>query len=230
MLRVRSPYPHQRAEFTLATLETWIANEITAYHHEPHRVLGMTPLEAWKRAWSMPGGLTLPAYPRDERQFFLDFLPGESRTVTREGIFWNGLKYRSEALRPYVRNGILQPFRYDPRDVSVVYFEPPEGKHLVIPWTNLHWPALSMWEWNEIKPRDHQRAKTADRETVHQARAANRRLIEVRAGKSQRARRRIAREQGWDAGPEPELPPRPDNRLQVSTASIESPVPFEVLE
>jgi hypothetical protein len=111
-----------------------------------------------------------------------------------------------------------------------VYFEPPEGEHLVIPWTNQHWPALSMWEWNEIKPRDHQRAKTADRETVRQARAANRRLIEVRAGKSQRARRRIAREQGWDAGPEPELPPRPDNRLQVSTTSIESPVPFEVLE
>lgn len=228
MLRLRSPYPQQRAKFTLASLELWIANEITAYHHEFHRTLGMSPLEAWTQAWSTPQGLALPAYPRDERRFFLDFLPGEARTVTREGILWNGLKFRSEALRPYVKDGIRQPFRYDPRDVSTVYFEPPEGEHLLIPWTNPTWPALSLWEWNEIKPRHAGRDTTAIASTVHAARASNRRLIEGRSGKSQRARRRLAREAGWRTPEEP--PPRPDNRLQVSTASLESPVPFEVLE
>ena len=45
----------ETAVLTLNDLQLWFTNEVTAYHHEVHRTLGMTPMSGWDGAWRTPG-------------------------------------------------------------------------------------------------------------------------------------------------------------------------------
>ena len=253
ILGTRTPYSEQGAVLTLEDLERWFANEVTAYHHETHRTLGTSPMSAWENAWKTSQGLVLPRYPADPQTVLTDLLPHESRVISREGIFVHGMRYHSLALEPFVKPEVRQIVRIDPRDVSAVYLEQPEGGHLRVPWINHDWPRLSLWEWNEIRARNHQRGKTAHPEVVRQCLAENDRLIHERAAQGKlRARRRRARAGRWvtedarhSSGPQgqntavrgtsPEiltetLPPLPRTQLDVTVSSVESAVEFEVLE
>jgi putative transposase len=156
-------------------------------------------------------------------------------------------------LEPYVKPDLRRIVRIDPRDVSAVYLEQPEGGHLRVPWINHDWPRLSLWEWNEIRARNHRRGKTAHPEVVRQCLAENDRLIHERAAQGKlRARRRRARAARWvtederhPSRPQDQntgahspsaniltetLPPLPRTQLDVKIASVESTVEFEVLE
>jgi putative transposase len=140
----------------------------------------------------------LPTYPADPDALFIDLLPHEARVVAPEGILIDGLRYHSLELTPYVKPEIRQIVRMDPRDISAVYLERPEGGHLRVPWTNQDWPRLSGWEWDEIRARNNKRAKTAPSEVVRQCLAENDRLISERAEQGKlRARRRRARARRW---------------------------------
>lgn len=252
ILGTRTPYAEQNAVLTLEDLERWFSNEVTAYHHETHRTLGTSPMLAWENAWRSPQGLMLPRYPADPQTVLTDLLPHQSRVISREGIFVNGLRYHSLDLEPYVKPDLRRIVRIDPRDVSAVYLEQPEGGHLRVPWINHDWPRLSLWEWNEIRARNHRRGKTAHPEVVRQCLAENDRLIHERAAQGKlRARRRRARAARWitedvrhPSGPQrqntavrstpseilTETPPLPRTQLDVTVASVESAVEFEVLE
>lgn len=261
ILGTRTPYAEQSAVLTLDDLERWFTNEVTAYHHETHRTLGISPMSAWENAWRSPQGLILPRYPADARTVLTDLLPHQSRVISREGIFVHGLRYHSLELEPYVKPEVRQVVRIDPRDISAVYLEREEG-HLRVPWINHDWPRLSLWEWNEIRARNHQRGKTAHPDIVRQCLEENDRLIHERAAQGKlRARRRRARAARWaseDTGhaPAPQggnvtvrntprrststktllrtsknmLPPLPRTQLDVTVASVESVIEFEVLE
>jgi putative transposase len=253
ILGTRTPYAEQNAVLTLEDLERWFANEVTAYHHETHRTLGISPMSAWENAWKGPQGLILPRYPADPQTVLTDLLPHQSRVISREGIFAHGLRYHSLALEPYVKPEVRQIVRIDPRDISAVHLQKPEGGHLRIPWINHDWPRLSLWEWNEIRTRNRQRDKRAPSEVVRQCLAENDQLIHERASQGKlRARRRRARAARWISDgaryPSPPqgqnaavrstapevlaetLPPLPRTQLDVSVASVESAVEFEVLE
>ncbi|MHB1542626.1 MAG: transposase, partial [Steroidobacteraceae bacterium] len=261
ILGKRSPFPAQDASLTLQDLELWFTNEITAYHHERHRTLGMAPLAAWEAAWRTPHGVVVPSYPVDPHTLFTDLLPHALRAVKPVGIDWHCLRYRSDALAPYVDPDTQRVIRFDPRDISSVWLELPGRGHLQVPWVNAAWPRLSLWEWNEIRARDRRRAKGADPQLVRQCLAENDALIAARAAQGQlRARRRRARAERWhpeearqEAAPpiqprarhsqrKPDkrgrkgrrqvlpLPPLPRTQLSVTRTSVESPVPFEVLE
>ena len=261
ILGKRSPFPAQEASLTLQDLELWFTNEITAYHHERHRTLGSTPLAAWEAAWRTPHGVVVPAHPVDPHTLFTDLLPHALRAVKPVGIEWHCLRYRSDALAPYVDPDIKRVIRVDPRDISSVWLELPGRGHLQVPWVNAAWPRLSLWEWNEIRARDRRRAKDADPQLVRQCLAENDALIAARAAQGQlRARRRRARAERWhpeaahEAAVPPieprarhsprkpgkqgrkkrrqvlPLPPLPRTQLSVTRTSVESAVPFEVLE
>lgn len=258
ILNKKSPYAAHSAVLRLEDLERWFTNEVTAYHHETHRTLGAAPIAAWNRAWKTSGGVVVPTYPADAHTLFTDLLPHESRVVDRAGIHLYQLRYRCDELAPYVNSDIKRVIRFDPRDISVVWLERPDGGYLEVPWTNRAWPRLSLWEWNEIRHRNGQRDKEADPEIVRQCLAENDRLIAERAAQGQlRARRRRARSERWgkevsvsapsegptaaplkgrDARrrkpirPAEALPPLPRTQLDVTLASVESPVAFEVLE
>lgn len=263
ILAAKTPYPAQQAVLTLDDLERWFSNEVTAYHHEPHRTLGVSPLTAWENAWRTTDGLVLPSYPADRHTLFIDLLPHESRVISTEGIYLYGLRYHCLELAPYVQPEVRRTVRFDPRDISSVFLERPEGGHVRVPWINHGWPRLSLWEWKEICARDHRRGKTGHPEVVRQCLAENDRLINERAAQGKlRARRRRARAAYWVAdaqnqdpeAPSPrsrqrkltahptlgstypapeavEQPPRlPRTQLEVTIASVESAVDFEVLE
>jgi hypothetical protein len=218
----------------------------------------VAPIVAWEQAWQTPRGLVLPTYPADSHTLFTDLLPHESRRIYPAGIHLFGLRYRSEEIAPHVNPDIKRIIRIDPRDISVVYLEGPEGGYLAVPWTNQGWPRLSLWEWNEIRSRNGKRDKQADPEIVRQCLAENDRLIAEPAAQGQlRARRRRARGEPWNSevpvaapaelpttAPKPKrtgrrrkltkpaeaLPPLPRTQLEVTLASVESPIAFEVLE
>ena len=264
ILGKRSPYPAQQAILTLEDLELWFTNEITAYHHERHSTLGGAPLAAWEAAWRTPHGVVVPPHPADPQTLFADLLPHALRVVKPVGIDWHCLRYRSDALAPYVDPDIKRVVRIDPRDISSIWLDLPQGGHLQVPWVNAAWPRLSLWEWNEIRARDGRRAKGADPELVRQCLADNDALIAARADRGElRARRRRARLERWRSdetrqnaapsapatqprtrlsnrkrgerggrvpGQVPRLPPLPRTQLEVTRTSVESPVPFEVLE
>src|SRR5690606_3708088 len=137
------------------------------------------------------------AYPRDEREFLVSFLPGASRVVTREGIEWKGIHYRCPELQPYICPERRQFFRFDKRDISRIFFETPDNGLLEVPWTKFNFPHLSLWEWDEIRPTLRTPARFADGLIVHQAREANRELNRKRESDSQKARRRGVREDQW---------------------------------
>jgi putative transposase len=262
ILGKRSPYPAQQAVLTLEDLERWFTNEITAYHHERHSSLRMSPLAAWEAAWRTPRGVVIPPHPNDPRTAFTDLLPHAARVVKPVGIELHTLHYRSEALVPYVKAGVKRIVRIDPRDISSVSLELPTGGHVQVPWTNQGWPRMSLWEWNEIRRRNGRRGNVASPEVVRECLAANAELIARRIAEGQlRARRRRARAERWQPGepaseagaclvqevpadggrgrrrrrqrvakPALTLPPLPKAQLEVSRTSIDSPVPFEVLE
>jgi putative transposase len=182
----------------MRSLERWIAHETIAYNHDRHTQLGMSPAHAWERAWTRKGSLRIPTYPRDERDFLISFLPGTSRVVTREGIEWQRLHYRCRELEPYIKSGVKKIFRYDYRDVTKIYFEPPQGPHIEVPWIHDNLPTMSVWEWKEVRRNVAVPTRLVDRQMVHRARQANRRAIEQLATTNQRARRRIARQREWE--------------------------------
>jgi putative transposase len=259
ILGKRSPYPAQAAILTLNDLQRWFTNEVTAYHHEPHRTLDTAPIAAWEAAWKTPRGVVVPPHPTDPQTVFTDWLPHESRVISPAGIELNCLRYRCDELAPLVNPDIKRIVRIDPRDISVVWLELPTGGYLSVPWINRGWPRMSLWEWNEIRSRNRKRGKGADPEVVRRCLAQNDELIAQRAAQGQlRARRRRARAESWRAeeatrdpvrvsansvstrSPNPRrkrarkpaqaLPPLPRAQLEVSAASIESTVSFEVLE
>jgi putative transposase len=256
ILNTKSPYPQQHAVLTLKDLQRWFANEIVAYHNERHSVLGCPPIVAWERAWQTPHGIVLPHYPKDPWTLFTNMLPHVSRCVYPEGVLWNGLRYRCPELEPFIQPEIKQVFRYDPRDISAIYMRKADGAFTSIPWTQPHWPRLSLWEWNEIRRRDGKRDKVADAAAVRAAMEDNERLIAERVSQGQlRARRRRARQDHWPDCRDPSsqpgpaartvrtprrsevltceveaLAPLPRTQLEVTVSSTESAIEFEVLE
>jgi putative transposase len=158
----------------------------------------MSPIAAWEAAWKTPRGVVVPPHPTDPHSLFTDLLPHDSRVISPKGIELNCLQYRCDELAPYVNAEVKRIVRIDPRDISAVWLELPDGGHLQVPWVNHGWPRISLWEWNEIRSRNRKRGRGADPEVVRRCLAANDELIAQRAAEGQlRARRRRARGERW---------------------------------
>ena len=79
------------SSMTLDELERWFALEITRYHAERHRSLGIPPIAAWQEAYGRRD--TPLRMPHDPEAFRIDFLPAVERMVRRDGIHLFGLRY-----------------------------------------------------------------------------------------------------------------------------------------
>lgn len=86
---------------------------VSTYNTRPHRAIGMSPLDAWRgQGW-------LPRMP--ETLTDLDMLlvmVAKPRTVRRDGIHFEGLRYVDPTLAAYVGEPVT--IRYDPRDMAEV--------------------------------------------------------------------------------------------------------------
>jgi len=221
----------RRARFSLSDLTIYLARQVGIYHHTTHSSLTQTPSSAWEKAMHHRGEWVLPNVPAAREEFLIRFLPSVLRTVTREGVSLFSLRYQSSELERLIEAGRPRFVRYDPRDLSRIYVEEEGGKALVVPLNDRQWPALSLWEWREIRRRQLARGTQQPADAAWAARAlrANQALIAERASAGRlRDRRRLERAREWDATRAPRL--RVDRELVVSNQIKDTPLPCEVLE
>ena len=81
---------------TLDELERWLALEMLRYHAARHSALGIPPSAAWREA--VARRLLPLCQPYDVEAFTKDFLPSVERTVRRDGVHLNGLRYWDDVL------------------------------------------------------------------------------------------------------------------------------------
>ena len=153
------------ATMTFDELEKWLILFFSRYHIAIHTELGTTPLAKWREgilgSRGKPGR-GLPALRTDVEKVRIDFMPFEMRTVQDYGVVISEVHYFHDVLRPWVNT--MDPehrgakrefrFRYDPRDMSQVYFFEPEVKrYFAIPFRDSSLPPVSMWELREARLR-----------------------------------------------------------------------------
>lgn len=105
----RQPAP----TLTLPELDLALGSFITAYNHRIHREVGASPRDTWvSEGW-------LPRMPEslDQLDGLLLTVP-KLRTVQRDGIHFQGLRYLAPTLAPFVGHTVT--IRYDPRDLSEI--------------------------------------------------------------------------------------------------------------
>jgi putative transposase len=125
----RGDYPsEEKAVLTLREFERIFAMEVLAiYHNEKHSGLGKAPLMAWAEGIAKAGN---PRLPPDPEAFVLDFLPFEERIVGREGVRLFNVAYFDGTLAALVGSSDRRRrVKYDPRDISAVFVEMPDGSH-----------------------------------------------------------------------------------------------------
>ena len=145
------------ASMTLSELEKYIASWIVkVYHKKLHAGLGMSPLEAFKKAVfgdENRKGIGYPELPsKDElEKIRISLLYTEERTVQRYGVRIDHVTYWSEVLIPFVGTDVKFTFKVDPRDISSIYFFHPDHKEYYrIPCKNPTFPPMTRWELREV--------------------------------------------------------------------------------
>ncbi|MDJ1138791.1 Mu transposase C-terminal domain-containing protein [Marinicella marina] len=181
----RSTYEsEEKAAFTLNELEKWLTTLICdVYHKEIHSEIKTTPeakfLEGLSGDDENPGpgsGLI----PSNSDKLKLDFMPFVERTVQQNGVTVEHITYYAEVLKSWINSKDPQKsrykrkfvFRYDPRDISKLYFFDPELKrYYQVPYSNLSAPKMTLWELRETKRYLEEKGlKNYDEDAVFQAR------------------------------------------------------------
>ncbi|MEA2686081.1 MAG: hypothetical protein QOE93_1276 [Actinomycetota bacterium] len=144
----RGKSPEAECYFFVDELERimreWVA---TVYHQRPHdglvdpKVPGLhySPAEMFDQGVARAGRLRIPA----RADLVYDFLPVAWRTIQHYGVEANNLRYNGAALTPYRNrtspytgaNAGKWPIRYDPDDISRLYFQDPADNA----WHTLLW-------------------------------------------------------------------------------------------
>ena len=237
----RGRYDSDKAAcLTLGELERWLTVAVTKlYHLRPHAGLdGEAPLRRYQegvRALAAEG--RTPPSPRDPRAFLIDFLPVVRRTLRREGVVIDHIRYFSDALKPWIEQDgpprrVL--IRRDPRDLSRIYVHDPEdGGYLDIGYRELARPPVSLWEHRLARARLRRQRQSELDEGVLFAAIEEMRGIEAQARVATRtARRNQARRLGLRVVAEPN--PHPIEQASSWQAHViersGSTEPFDVEE
>jgi putative transposase len=163
-VRQRGEYNSEgKAVMTLPELEAWITEYIVNYyHHQFHSGIDSTPFARYQKGIlgdATTPGKGLPRRVSNPERFRLDFMPYIERTVQPYGVVIDDIYYFHDVLRRWVNaKDPSQPklkrkflFRYDPRDISVIWFYDPETtSYHKIPYRNTSHPAISVWELRRI--------------------------------------------------------------------------------
>jgi len=111
---LRNGKPASPPRMSLAELDAAIgAYIVSTYNARPHRAIGMAPVNAWR------GDGWLPRMPETLAELdALLVMVAKPRTVHRDGIRFEGLRYFDSTLAAYVGEPVT--IRYDPRDMGEV--------------------------------------------------------------------------------------------------------------
>ncbi|GAW37408.1 transposon Tn7 transposition protein TnsB [Roseovarius sp. A-2] len=178
---------------TLDELERWLALEITRYHAERHRSLGIPPLAAWHDALGRRD--TSLRQPYDPGGFWIDFLPSEQRVIRRDGIHLFGLRYWDDILSLWAgRQDRQLRVSYDPRDLSTVFVRSPEGQRYPVRFADLRHPPITLAEHRRAQALLRERGRSLeDEDLIFQVIEEQRALVDAASGKTREARRSAER-------------------------------------
>jgi len=154
-----------KAVFTLKELEKWIAEFIVnVYHKTIHSELDMTPEKKYETGILGNDNIAGTGLPdiidREEAERIrISLLPFVERTIQKDGISFENIKYYHDVLRKYIGTQNISGkqrktfvVKYDPRDISKIYFYEPELKiYFPIPYRNMGNPCVSIWDIREAK-------------------------------------------------------------------------------
>jgi putative transposase len=187
-IRDKGDYDSTReAVLTLTELERWLALQIAGvYHQSIHSSLGKPPIDVWRQALQQR---KQPArMPANAEQFFIEFLPGQQRILQRDGIRLYNIRYWDNILSPLVGR-LKEPVmvKYDPRNLSRIYFRDEGGHYWPIPYLDLGLPPISLWELQEARRRLAEEGRRAvDEKTIFQAIREQRRIVEQASARKPR--------------------------------------------
>jgi putative transposase len=140
-----------KATLTLRDFERWLTVQIVhVYHQRTHRAIGVSPLTAWTTAMAQAG--TDVRRPADAKKFYIDFLPGESRLIRRDGIQLSGIHYWESSLSPVAGHSKQKYLvRYDPRNLSYVFVKDRTGgQYIKVPYRSISNPAITQSEHRSV--------------------------------------------------------------------------------
>lgn len=186
--------PEKTAVMTLPELETWLAIQIVGvYHASIHSALQLPPMTAWEDAVARRP--TPVRHPADPERFLFDFLPFEKRKVTREGIRIFNIHYWDSILSVWAgQSDSRMPVKYDPRDLSRVFLQAPDGKHWPIRYRDLRRPRITRWEHLEAMRVLRERGRrSVDEAMIFDAIEAQRMLVAEAAARTKAARQAVQR-------------------------------------
>ena len=174
---------------TLDELERWLVLEITRYHAERHRSLGIPPITAWNEAYGRRA--TPLRMPYDPEGFQIDFLPSAERMVRRDGIHLFGLRYWDDILTLWAGRGERQlRVSYDPRDLSMVFVRSPEGQRYPVRFADLRHPPITLAEHRRAQAILRERGRSLEDEALIFAVIEEQRaMVDAAASKTREARR-----------------------------------------
>lgn len=158
--------PQQKGEYdaegnacmTIDELEKWLVLMFARYHRDVHAGIGTTPLTKWTEGILGTRGKMgrgIPPIVTDPEKLRIDFMPYVERTIQGDGVVNERVHYFHDVLRPWIgerdpdnpRKGKQFRFRYDPRDMSVLYFFDSDLKrYQAIPYRDSSLPPASFWE------------------------------------------------------------------------------------
>lgn len=194
----------ENAIFTLFEFETLFTDFLVNDHHlEKHSELnGLSPLQMYKKGIlgdQNTVGRGLPPKIDDPLKLRIDFLPYDERTVQKYGIQFEGIQYFHDVLRKWIkqpdktRKGSKKFIvRYDPRDLSVVFFYDPDMEaYIAVPYRDTSHPAISLWELREIKRilKQEDSSEDIDEEAIFECRARLKRMTEQAQKETKHVRR-----------------------------------------
>ena len=189
------------ASLTLKELETWLTQFIVnVYHQKIHSSISLAPIEKYRQGilgneYQLGSGL--PPKIENPDKLSIDFLPYKERTVQKYGIQLNKIYYYHDSLRRWIkqpdktrRGSQLFIVKYDPRDLSYVFFYDPElESYFKIPYRNLSHPPISIWEINAINKNLKNNQIEVDEHAIFTAKAKLNAIVEESKHKTKSARK-----------------------------------------
>lgn len=185
-------HPEKTASMTLDEFEIWFTRFVTQiYHKRLHRGISMSPYEKFMQGiHGSEDQLGIGTQERfsgvqEEVKLRLDLAPHEERTIQTDGVTISGLTYFHDLFKPWIGKkelgkdgkpgkGKLFKFKYDPRDMSSIFWLDPTGRiYHEIKYLDPNGMPMDKWELNRIKKNLTEKRIPINNESIFKAKREN---------------------------------------------------------
>ena len=193
-VEVKGDYNSEKeAVLTFAELRLWFTRAIEIYHKKTHRMIGTSAQQRWSDYYTDKNGvLSHPALIKNPTDFFIDFLPRDTRVVNPKGILMNGIFYYSSSLKPFVGRSAKLTVKYNPQSLRRIWVEVESRRYTEVPYADRARPDISLGEYKaarkQIATTEKERVSSSD---VFQQIEKNRVLVEDSKIRTKHARKLV---------------------------------------